>query len=114
MEQPQKQMTFSIEDGPTFFSDEISITNNQFRFFFDFKNSSPRIDVRANEMLPISIKHNSVIMDPSLAKIFSKLLAEHIKKFEKENGKIPEIKPQPFVEPKSVVTSSDDKPGYFG
>ena len=113
MEQPQKQMQFNIDDGPTFFSDEISITNNAYRFFLDFKNSSPRIDVRAQEMLPIAIKHNTIIMDPALAKLFSKLLADHVKKFEKEHGKIAEIK-QSNEPPKGPVTNSDDKPGYFG
>jgi hypothetical protein len=113
-EQP-KQMSFNIDDGPTFFSDELSISNNQYKFYFDFKNSSPRIDVRSNEMLPIAIKHNVIIMDPQLAKLFSKLLTDHIKKFEKDHGKIPEMKaPSPLVDGHPVITSTDDRPGYFG
>jgi hypothetical protein len=113
MEQAPKQMSFNIDDGATFYSDEISITNNAYKFFFDFKNSSPRIDVRSAEMLPVSIKHNAIIMDPGLAKLFSKLLAEHVKKFEKDHGKIPEIK-QASEPPKGPITSTEDKPGYFG
>ena len=112
-EQP-KQMQFNIDDGPTFYSDEISITNNPYKFYLDFKNSSPRIDIRNNDVLPVSIKHNVVMMDPALAKLFSKLLADHVKKFEKEHGKIPEIKEMPSQPPKGPITSSEEKPGYFG
>ncbi len=36
-------------------------------FLLDFKNQSPRIDVRANESLPIVVKHSSIILDPGLA-----------------------------------------------
>lgn len=110
----QKQLQFNIDDGPTFYSDEISITNNAYKFFFDFKNSSPRIDVRSNEMLPIAIKHNTVLMDPALAKLFSKLLADHVKKFEKEHGKIAELQSMPVDTPKGAISSTDERPGYFG
>ena len=109
----QKQMQFSIDDGQTFYSDELSILNNETKFFMDFKNSSPRIDVRANEVLPIAIKHNVIVMDASLAKIFSRLLQDHIKKFEKEHGKIPEPKVKKS-KTGTVVSTKDDNPGYFG
>jgi len=107
-----KQMQFAIDDGPTFYSDEISIMNNQAKFFLDFKNSSPRVDVRNAEFLPVAIKHNTIVLDPQLAKQFSKLLADHVKKFEKEHGKIPEIK-MPEIKPEAI-TIKDEKPGYFG
>jgi hypothetical protein len=108
-----KQVQFNIDDGSTFYSDEISITNNPFKFYLDFKNSSPRIDVRSSEMLPIAIKHNVIIMDPGLAKLFSKLLNDHIAKYEAEHGEIPEMKNVPPAE-KHSITSTDDRPGYFG
>ena len=108
-----KQMQFNIEDGPTFYSDEISITNNALKFFLDFKNSSPRVDVRSNDFFPVAIKHSAVIIDPVLAKQFSTILAEHVKKYEKEHGKIPEPQPQAHnIAP--PVSSKDEKPGYFG
>jgi hypothetical protein len=112
MAKDHKQMQFNIDDGPTFFSDEISITSNQYKFFLDFKNSSPRVDVRSSDMLPISIKHNVVMMDPGLAKVFSKLLHDHLAKFEKDHGPIPDM---PTAERTvQTITSTDDKPGYFG
>lgn len=113
MEKQQKPLSFSIDDGPTFFADEISITNNEHRFFLDFKNQSPRIDVRANEALPIAVKHSSIILDPGLAKVFSKLLTDHVKRFEDENGVIPEPKIVANA-PAFVTKTKDDKPGYFG
>lgn len=107
-----KQMQFSIDDGQTFYCDEISILTNQQKFFLDFKNSSPRVDPRNNEFLPVVIKHSVVLMDPSLAKVFSRLLTEHIGKFEKENGTIQEPKMKP--EEKGTVTIAEKIPGYFG
>lgn len=112
MPDEQKPMQFSIEDGPTFYADEISVLNNESRIFLDFKNSSPRIDVRSNESLPIAIKHDMVVMDPGLAKVFSKLLQDHIKKYEKEYGKIKE--PKTAKSPVKTSRAKDDKPGYFG
>ena len=112
MEQ-QKPFSFSIDEGPTFFADEISITNNEHKFFLDFKNQSPRIDVRANEALPIAIKHSSIILDPALAKIFSKLLMDHVKKFEEDHGAIPEPKHAQPLKP-FITKTKDDRPGYFG
>lgn len=109
-EQP-KQVQFTIDDGPTFYSDEISITNNAFKFFFDFKNSSPRIDVRGAEALPVSLKHSVVVMDPPLAKVFAKLLQDHVDKFEKQHGAIPDIA---IPKEGTGTLQKDDKPAYFG
>ena len=106
-------MQFNIDDGPTFFADEISITSNPQRFFLDFKNSAPRIDVRANDYLPVAVKHSVVMLDASLAKLFAKLLSEHVEKYERDNGPIPEPQ-QPPKEMKPRITSTDDRPGYFG
>jgi hypothetical protein len=107
-----KQVQFNIDDGQTFYCDEISILNNQQKFFFDFKNSSPRVDPRSNEFLPVALKHSVVLMDLGLAKVFSRLLTEHIAKFEKEHGKIPE--PQVKAEEKSTVAIAEKTPEYFG
>jgi hypothetical protein len=114
MSQSPKQMQFNIDDGPTFFTDEISITSNQLKFFLDFKNSSPRIDVRSNEMLPIAIKHSVIMMDPGLAKLFAKLLNDHLEKFEKDHGPIPDIAQVSMTNAKPTITSTDDRPSYMG
>ncbi len=113
MAEQQKQMQFGIDDGPTFFSDEISITSNPQRFFLDFKNTSPRVDVRSNEFLPIAIKHSVIMLDPGLAKVFAKLLSEHVERYERDHGKIPEL-PQAPPRAKPQITSTDERPGYFG
>jgi hypothetical protein len=109
-----KQIQFSIDDGPTFFADEISVTNNEQKFYFDFKNASPRIDARSQNAMPVAIKHNAIIVDPGLAKVFAKLLTEHVQRFEKEHGAIPEPKIDPQSAIKTFVSKSDDRPGYFG
>jgi hypothetical protein len=115
MEKQSKPFTFSIDDGPTFFADEISIMNNEHKFFLDFKNQSPRIDVRANEALPLAIKHSAVILDPGLAKVFSNMLSEHVRKFEEEHGTIPEPKVTTNNPAKQASTrAKDERPEYFG
>ncbi len=113
MARPQ-QVNYSIEDGPTFFADEISITNNESKFYLDFKNASPRIDARTAEGMPIALKHSVIMMDTGLAKIFGRMLTEHVERFEKEHGKIPEPRQAPSTETKTFVTKTDDRPGYFG
>lgn len=113
-EQERKQLQFSIEDGPTFFADEISVTNNEHKFYLDFKNQSPRIDARAQNALPVAVKHSSIILDPGLAKVFAKMLREHVERFEKEHGAIPEPKLSAEREVKTFVSKTDDRPGYFG
>ncbi len=117
----KKQVSFAINDGESFFADEVSITNNPIKFIFDFKNNTPRIDIRSQETLPIVIKHSVVVMDMYLAKVFSKLLNEHIQKYEQEFGEIHKPDAIAKVEQmlkenkKSPVTSTvDDHPTYFG
>ncbi len=109
----QQNIQFSIDDGPTFFADEISITNNENKFFLDFKNASPRIDARAENGMPIALKHSVIMMDVGLAKVFGRMLTEHVTRFEKDHGKIPEPRQQPTMT-KPFISKTDDRPGYFG
>jgi hypothetical protein len=106
-----KPVQFFIEDGPTFFTDEISIATNAQRFFFDFKNTSPRIDPRSTDMIPVALKHSVMVMDPQLAKVFSQLLNDHVAKYEAQHGAIPDAPQQPAP---PTVSSSSDHPDYFG
>jgi hypothetical protein len=111
----EQTISFQIEDGQTFFADEVSITNNPVKFILDFKNSAPRIDIRAEQgSIPIKVTHNTIMMDTWLAKRFHELLGEHLAKYEKEFGKIVIPKQIEQAKKQGPVSSTPTKPGYFG
>lgn len=111
----EQQISFQIDDGATFFADEVSITNNPIKFILDFKNSAPRIDIRAEQgSIPIKITHNTVMMDAFLAKRFHELLGEHLKKYEDEFGVIEVPKQIEQAKKQGPVSSTVTKPAYFG
>ncbi len=116
MDEPS--IAFNINDGRTFFADEISITNNPLKIIIDFKNTAPRIDVRAEQGLPVVLEHNAVMMDPFLCKTFHKILGEHLKVYEKQFGKITEpsqLKKAKKAEQQQAIShATAKKPGYFG
>ncbi len=109
------RVQINVNDNRLFFADEVSITNNPLRFVIDFKNTSPRVDFRAREGLPIIVEHNTITLDANLAKQFAKLLVNHIEQYEKEFGEIKE--PEQVLKAKKnhpVRSTNNDKPGYFG
>ena len=111
----EKQITFNITDNKTFFADEVSITNNPVKIIIDFKNTAPRIDIRAEQQgIPLVIEHNAIMMDTWLAKQFYGLLGQHLKKYEAEFGKITEPEQIQKAKKAHPVSTTKDKPGYFG
>jgi hypothetical protein len=112
----EKNLSFQIQDGKSFFADEISITNSPTRIIMDFKVTTPRIDVRSQQgQVPLVIEHNTIHMDTHLAKRLHELLGEHLTKFEEKHGEI--------IEPEALTKARDKheeeitdvkKPGYFG
>ena len=112
----EQQIQLNINDGRTFFSDEISITNNPQRFILDFKNTAPRIDVRSEQgQVPLVLEHNTIMLDAWLAKNLHQLLGDHIKEYEKHYGKITEPKEIKKAKKEAQpIISTQKKPGYFG
>ena len=112
----EKNISFSIHDNNSFFADEVSITNGPTRLVLDFKVTTPRIDVRAQQgQIPLVTEHNTIHLDAHLAKKFYELLGEHINKYEETFGEITE--PEALTKAKkdqSEVTTTHKKPGYFG
>ena len=112
---PGKEIKVDIDNGQVFFADEASIIHNPLRFILDFKNVTPRVDVRNNEYQPLVIKHNVVLLDPWTVKNLSKALSENISAYEKRFGEI--------KKPKSIAMAEKDSkkgapkkemPAYFG
>lgn len=112
----EKRVSINIQDGKSFFADEVSITNNPLRIILDFKNTTPRIDVRAQQQgVPLVVEHNTVILDAFLAKTMYELLGKQIEQYEEQFGEITEPPQVTQAKEKAKhLTASADKPGYFG
>lgn len=114
----EKNLKFDIENGPTFFADEVGVIHNPLKFILDFKNVTPRIDVRNKDFQPLVMKHSAVVLDPWNAKNLLEALKENLKNYEKKFGKI-EVPKQIDIAKKEAqkVTSTSKKesmPSYLG
>ena len=81
-------MHINIDEGEAFFSHEISVNYGPTQFVLDFKNITPRIDMRSKEAGVLALKHNVVLLDTLTAKNLAEMLAKIVKKYEKDFGKI--------------------------
>jgi len=113
---PKKEIKFDIENGPVFHTDEVSIIHNPLKIILDFKNITPRVDIRNNEFQPIVIKHSVVVMDTWTAKNFSEALMENISMYEKKFGEIKKPKVIELAEKnaKKKGIQKKEMPAYFG
>ncbi len=86
----EKRVNISVDhSNPAFFSDNVTISHNQTKFIIDFSQTMPSFDnIGGNMQQSFVIKHNSVMVDPQFAKVFSDILQKNVKKYEKKFGKI--------------------------
>jgi hypothetical protein len=109
-----KNINVSINPGDAFFSDSITIADNEERFVLDFKQTSPRFDPvsleQSDQQTSIVIKHNTVVISAALAKVLNDLLGERIKQHEKMFGTIK----KPAKKKEKELVESVGKPTYFG
>ena len=87
-QEKSKNIRMSINEGSDFFAHEMSINYNPTQFVFDFRNITPRIDPRNNDMPTLVLRHNVVLIEPYHAKKIYELLGNVLKKYEKDFGKI--------------------------
>ena len=87
--QQKQSQNFGIDDGASFFVDEVSITVQPQRFVLDFKTITPRNDVRGNV---VHIKHNVGVLEPYTLKNFLEILNRVIRDYEKKFGVIKKSK----------------------
>jgi len=113
-----EKINFVINDGDSFSANEISISYGPAQFSLDFKNISPRIDVRSQDgTKTFSLKHNVIIIDPSQAKNFASMLNDVLSRYEKQFGKIAEpkqLKNSKKAKPLLENKSARQIPSYFG
>ncbi|AJF60880.1 TPA: DUF3467 domain-containing protein [Candidatus Woesearchaeota archaeon] len=112
------KVKFDIENGQSFFADEVGVIHNPLKIILDFRSITPRVDVRNQEYQTLVLRHNVILMDPYTAKSFFDVLGKNIKNYEKEFGKIEKPSQLKKLEKKAAVKSSKkgnkDSPTYFG
>ncbi|MEM5804738.1 MAG: DUF3467 domain-containing protein [Candidatus Aenigmatarchaeota archaeon] len=86
----KKRVNVSIDNGrDVFFTDNVTIIHSPAKFVIDFTQTTPRFDnIGGEQQQSVIVKHNTVMMDPVLAKMFMEVLDENVKKYEKQHGKI--------------------------
>jgi len=98
--------------NPGFFSDGVSILNRQDKFFLDFRQNTPRIDLLGEKQQQTNVvKHSTIVIDPIMAKALLNILQDSIKNYEKQHGKLQAPKLQKVKEPEVVKDTSDS---YIG
>jgi hypothetical protein len=108
-----KKIKFEIDNGQSFFADEIGIIHNPLKIMFDFKSITPRVDIRNQEFQPLVLRHNVVMMDPHTAKTFLEILKKNLDDYEKQYGKIEMPKQLKKMNKKKPV-QSEKMPTYLG
>ena len=116
-----KKINVSIEEGQTFFANEISVNFNPIQFFLDFKSVSPRVDIRTKENeMNLRVEHNVIAIDPFHAKKVFETLKQGIENYEKEFGEIKKPESIQKLEEKQKQQGEDQNkmaektPIYFG
>lgn len=116
----KEQIIMSANHGDAFFSDNVTVANNQAKFILDFKNTTPRFDPanpeQTEQRTSVVVKHNTVVIDVQMIKTLHTILGDRIKEYEKQFGKIKDAKvniknskiDKEFDKPATV------KPNYFG
>jgi hypothetical protein len=74
---------------PAFFSDNVTVSHSSSKFVIDFSQTTPRFDsFEDKNQQTFVIKHKTLVLDPQFAKIFSNILQQNIKRYEKNFGSI--------------------------
>lgn len=121
MQQKIKEpININIVDGEPFFAHEVSMNFTPTQFTMDFKCITPRNDPRSKSTASFSLKHNVVMVDPWHAKALQQVLANIVKRYEDEYGKIEKPKSLVKAEKKQremmklSAEKTDSIPTYLG
>ncbi len=109
----EQEVRMNVNDGGHFFADEASVIHNPVKMVLDFKSVTPRIDISSQGMRVVMV-HNTVAMEPYLAKDLAKVLNENIKTYEKKFGQIIRPKSLGKIKKFSGAEKKNDKADYFG
>lgn len=86
----KKGINISLDHNePAFFSDNVTVSHSSSKFVIDFSQTTPRFDNFGDkQQQTFVVKHKTIILDPQFAKIFSEILQQNIKRYEKSFGTI--------------------------
>jgi len=115
----EKKINFGVSSREPFFAHETSVNFNPTQFILDFKCVTPLTDISSKTMQTISIKHDTILLDPFHTKEVYKLLSRVIEKYEKEFGKIEKPESLKKFEKKHKNLGKEDNgkikvPSYLG
>ncbi|NCO96618.1 MAG: hypothetical protein COY38_03675 [Candidatus Aenigmarchaeota archaeon CG_4_10_14_0_8_um_filter_37_24] len=95
-----------------FFTDNVTISHNPNKFIFDFVQVTPRFDRIGDDMQQsLAVKHNTIIMDPIMARNILEILKDNLEKYEKNFG---EIKIQKRKAVSKPMEYSEESTRYIG
>jgi len=90
MDEKKKGFNISIDHSEqAFFTDNVTVSHSSSKFVIDFSQTTPRFDnFEDKHQQTFVIKHKTLVLDPQFAKIFSDILQQNIKRYEKNFGAI--------------------------
>ena len=90
MDEKKKGVNVSLDHTePAFFTDNVTVSHSSNKFVVDFSQTTPRFDTFEDKsQQTFVIKHKTIVLDPQFAKIFSDILGQNIKRYEKNFGSI--------------------------
>lgn len=72
-----------------FYTDSMAVIHTSDKFVIDFRQTIPKLDqIENSRQETIYVEHNSVVMNPYIAKMLMNLLKDNIEKYEKKFGEI--------------------------
>lgn len=85
-----KKVNFKIESSKSlFYADNISMVHSRDNFVIDFRQTIPQMDnIEGRTNLSFVSRHETILLSPSLIKIFFNMLKDGLEKYEKEFGEI--------------------------
>jgi len=90
MDDKKRGVNISLDHTePAFFTDNATVSHSTNKFVIDFSQTTPRFDnFEEKHQQTFVIKHKTIVLDPQFAKIFSDILQQNIKIYEKNFGTI--------------------------
>lgn len=90
MDEKKKNINVSLDHSePAFFTDNVTVSHSSNKFVIDFTQMAPRFDsFEDKHQQTFVIKHKTLVLDPQFAKIFSDILQQNLKRYEKNFGTI--------------------------
>ena len=103
----------TIQEGSDFFAHEASVQFSPLHVYLDFKNITPRMDMRSKQRPTMVLKHSVVMLDVHHAEQLHVLLGKVLTDYKKEFGSI--RKPKDRRKTKRTPDSlKKDTPVYLG